>query len=387
MTTEPLRIALFSEVYWPMVSGVAVTLRRLTDSLTARGHQVRVYSATYPLPDGQSDRPEARRSPSLPLFLYPDVQWAFPRFGELLEDVEQFRPDVVHVATEFSMGLAGAKVARRLAVPLIASAHTNYEQYAGRYGMEWILKPGWRYLRWFYGQADMVLCPSHFYQEYLEARGIRRTALWTRGVDTEMFSPRHRDPSWRAALGVASDDLLVTYVGRIAREKNLDLLLAAWAALGARRGNAQLALVGRGPLAEAIRRRGIPGVHVTGLLEGALLSAAYASADMFAFPSTTETFGNVLVEAMASGLPAVAASAGGVLEFARQGDNAWLVAPGNTEAFTAGLERLLSDAPLRRRLTAGALRTALERRWDVIDDRLIADYRRVAGRKEMVRAA
>ena len=382
-----MRIALFSEVYWPMVSGVAVTLRRLTDSLTARGHDVRVYSATYALPPGVRDRPEARRSPSVPLFLYPDVQWAFPRFSELLEDVGDFRPDVVHVATEFSMGLAGAKIARRLGRPLIASAHTNYEQYAGRYGMDWMVRPGWRYLRWFYGQADMVLCPSHFYKDYLEARGIGRTELWTRGVDTETFSPRHRDEPWRAALGLTPDDLLVTYVGRIAREKNLDLLLAAWAALGPRRGNAQLALVGRGPLAEPIRRRGIPGVHVLGLLEGAALSAAYASADIFAFPSTTETFGNVLIEAMASGLPSVAASAGGVLEFARHGDNAWLVAPGSADALAAGLERLLVDEPLRHRLAAGALRTAAERRWDLIDDRLLEDYRRAAGRKEMVRAA
>ena len=382
-----MRIALFSEVYWPMVSGVAVTLRRLTDSLMARGHEVRVYSATYALPPGGRDRPEARRSPSVPLFLYPDVQWAFPRFGELLEDAGDFRPDVVHVATEFSMGLAGAKIARRLGRPLIASAHTNYEQYAGRYGMDWVVRPGWRYLRWFYGQADMVLCPSHFYKDYLEARGIGRTELWTRGVDTETFSPRHRDESWRAALGVAPDDLLVTYVGRIAREKNLDLLLAAWAALGPRRGNAQLALVGRGPLAEPIRRRRIPGVQVPGLLEGEALSAAYASADIFAFPSTTETFGNVLIEAMASGLPSVAAAAGGVLEFARHGENAWLVAPGSADALTAGLERLLADTALRRRLTAGALRTAGERRWDLIDDRLLEDYRRAAGRKEMVRAA
>jgi phosphatidylinositol alpha 1,6-mannosyltransferase len=387
VTTEPMRIALFSEVYWPMVSGVAVTLRRLTDSLTARGHEVRVYSATYPLPPGGRDRPEARRSASLPLFLYPDVQWAFPRFGGLLEDVGQFRPDVVHVATEFSMGLAGAKIARRLGRPLIASAHTNYEQYAGRYGMEWVLRPGWRYLRWFYGQADMVLCPSRFYQDYLEARGIGHTALWTRGVDTDTFSPRHRDESWRSTLGLAPHDLLVTYVGRIAREKNLDLLLAAWSALGPRRGNAQLALVGRGPLADPIRRRHIPGVHVMGLLEGSALSTAYASADIFAFPSTTETFGNVLLEAMASGLPSVAAGAGGVSEFARHGDNAWLVAPGSADALTAGLERLLGDAPLRRRLTAGALRTAAERRWDLIDDGLLEDYRRAAGRKEMVRAA
>ena len=170
-----MRIALFSEVYWPMISGVAVTLRRLADSLTARGHEVRVYSATYPLPAGQPDRPEAHRSSSVPLFLYPDVQWAFPRFGEVLEDATRFRPDVVHVATEFAMGVTGARVARRLGVPLVASAHTNYDQYAGRYGMDWVLRPGWRYLRWFYSQASLVLCPSRFYQDYLHVRGVPRT--------------------------------------------------------------------------------------------------------------------------------------------------------------------------------------------------------------------
>lgn len=370
-----------------MVSGVGVTLRRLADSLTARGHSVRVYTATYSLPRGQRDRAEVHRSPSMPLFLYPDVQWAFPRLNEIVDDVSRFRPDIVHVATEFALGLAGVKAARRIGVPIVASAHTNYDQYAGRYGMDWVLGQGWRYLRWFYGQATRVLCPSHFYEAHLHGRGVRHTGIWTRGVDSLAFNPRFRSADYRAALGVGCDDLLVTYVGRLAREKNLDLLLGAWAALGARRGTAQLALVGRGPLADVIRRRAIPGVHVRGLLEGTELSTAYASADLFAFPSTTETFGNVLLEAMASGLPSLAVDAGGVMEFAQQGTNAWLVAPGSISALGEGLERLLHDVSLRRRLATGALRTAAERRWDAIDDGLIEDYRAAAGRNVLVRAA
>ena len=144
VTTDPMRIALFSEVYWPMVSGVGVTLRRLADYLTARGHAVRVYSADYALPPGGRDRAEVHRSPSVPLFLYPDVHWAFPRFGAVLEDARRFQPDVVHVATEFALGLTGLRVARRLDVPVVASAHTNYDQYAGRYGMDWLRMPGWQ---------------------------------------------------------------------------------------------------------------------------------------------------------------------------------------------------------------------------------------------------
>ncbi|MGN6390901.1 MAG: glycosyltransferase family 4 protein [Gemmatimonadales bacterium] len=376
-----MRIALFSEVYWPMVSGVGVTLLRLTDALHARGHQVRVYSATYALPPGVTDRPEVHRSPSVPFFLYPDVQWAFPRLREVVDDLEAFRPDVVHVATEFSLGIAGVKAARQLGLPIIASAHTDYDQYAARYGVTWALRAGWHYLRWFYGQASRVLCPSRIYEEAVHRHGVTHTALWSRGVDPRVFSPSFRSESYRAALGIGPDDLVVTYIGRIAREKNLGLLLEAWESLARERGAAQLVLVGRGPLEDDIRRREIPGVHVTGLLLGEALSAAYASADVFAFPSRTETFGNSLLEAMGSGLPALAAAGGGVLEFAEHGRNAWLVEPDSATAIQEGLRRLLVDAALRRRLAEGALATARARGWEEVYDRLLEDYREAAGRR------
>jgi phosphatidylinositol alpha 1,6-mannosyltransferase len=381
----PLRIALFSEVYWPMVSGVGVTLLRLTEALQARGHQVRVYSATYPLPP-EGDRPEVHRSPSVPFFLYPDVQWAFPRLRDVVEDLSRFRPDVVHVATEFSLGIAGVKAARQLGVPIVASAHTDYDQYAVRYGVTWALRAGWHYLRWFYGQAHRVLCPSRIYEEHLHSRGVTHTGVWSRGVDPGEFHPRFRSEAYRARLGVGANDLLVTYIGRIAREKNLELLLRAWETLVASRGGARLVLVGRGPLEDEIRRRELPGVHVTGLMKGRELAEAYASADIFTFPSPTETFGNSLLEAMGSGLPSLVAAAGGVLEFAEHGRNAWLVAPNSTEAITDGLGRLLADAALRRRLAGGALQTAGERRWDVVYDRLVADYRASASSR-VIRAA
>jgi phosphatidylinositol alpha 1,6-mannosyltransferase len=375
----PLRIALFSEVYWPMVSGVGVTLLRLTEALQARGHQVRVYSATYALPP-EGDRPEVHRSPSVPLFLYPDVQWAFPRLRDVVDDLARFRPDVVHVATEFSLGIAGVKAARQLGIPIVASAHTDYDQYAVRYGVTWALRAGWHYLRWFYGQAHRVLCPSRIYEEHLHSRGVTHTGIWSRGVDPAEFHPRFRSEAYRARFGLGPNDLLVTYIGRIAREKNLELLLRAWEDLAGSRGGGQLVLVGRGPLEDEIRRREPPGVHVTGLLRGRELAEAYASADVFTFPSPTETFGNSLLEAMGSGLPSLVAAAGGVLEFAEHGRNAWLVAPNSTEAITEGLGRLLSDPPLRRRLGDGGLETAAGRPWDAVYDRLIADYRAAASR-------
>jgi len=370
-----------------MVSGVGVTLLRLTKALQQRGHEVRVYSATYALPKGQLDRPEVHRSPSVPLFLYPDVQWAFPRQRDIVEDLRRFRPDVVHVATEFALGLVGMKAARQLALPVVASAHTDYDKYAARYGVEWALRLGWHYLRWFYGQAYRVLCPSRLYQEHLHSRGVTHTGIWSRGVDPEEFHPRFRSAVYREALGVGPDDLLVTYIGRIAREKNLAQLLTAWKALGPEKGRAQLALVGRGPLEEPIRSRQIPGVHVLGLMHDRALAEAYSSADLFVFPSATETFGNSLLEAMGSGLPCLAANAAGVLEFARHGQNAWLVTPNSAPAIAQGLRRLIQDAELRRRLSEGGLATAAERRWDTVYEGLLQDYREAIESRRMIEAA
>lgn len=384
-----MRIALFSEVYWPMVSGVGVTLRNLTRALEARGHRVRVYTATYQSPDRSPIPAEVHQSPSVPLFLYPDVQWAFPRAKEVAADLAAFAPDVVHVATEFAMGLAGLKAAKTLGVPVVASAHTDYGKYVSRYGVEWAWAMGWMYLKWFYGKTERVLCPSRVYEQHLRSRGIERTGIWTRGIDEQVFNPRHRSAQYRELFGVGPDDLLVTYVGRLAAEKDLTRLLAAWDALGARRRNAQLVLVGQGPMAKEIVARKLPGVHLTGLLTGQDLSEAYASADIFAFPSTTETFGNVVLEGMASGLASVVAGAGGMLDFCEDGANSLLVRPGDTAHLTEQLARVIGDAGLRATLTAGGLATAHGRRWDAIWDGVAGVYDEVVARngRALVRAA
>jgi glycosyltransferase involved in cell wall biosynthesis len=382
-----MRIALFSEVYWPMVSGVGVTLDRLVGRLEARGHAVRVYSADYALPPGVEERAEVHRSTSVPFFLYPDVQWAFPRVSEIVQDVACFRPDVIHVATEFALGVAGLKTSRRLGIPLIASAHTDYQKYARKYGVEWAVRAGWHYLRWFYGQARRVLAPSRIYQDYLQSRGVPHTGLWTRGVDSEVFNAKHRSEEYRRAFGVGPNDLLVTYIGRIAKEKDLPQLMQAWQSIVGRNPDARLVLVGQGPLEAEIARSGLAGVHLAGLKRGRELSIAYGSADLFVFPSQTETFGNSLLEAMAAGLPSLAANAGGVLEFARHGVNALLTGSPEAPTLAAGLERLLADAALRGRLRAGGFQTARQRSWDTIDDALLEDYRGVITGRSTTRAA
>ncbi len=371
-----MRVALFSEVYWPMVSGVSLTMQRATDGLRERGHAVRVYSATYDLPPGERDRPDVYRSPSRPLFISPEVQWAFPRRHRLRADLARFAPDLVHLATEFPVGLAGLRAARDLGVPIIASSHTDYERYAALYGLTWAVRPGWRYLRWFYGHAARVLCPSLAYQAHLTARGVRHTAIWSRGVDAERFHPRHRSEAWRHRFGVGPDDLLVTYVGRIAPEKGVEVLLDAWQALADLHHRIRLVFVGSGLMEAEIARRGLKGVTVAGFRRDGELSAAYASADLFVLPSATETFGNVLLEAMASGLPCIGAAAGGPLDFVEHGWNGWLVRPYDRPGLAEAIRTLLEDGAQRRRLARAARATAEARSWDAVLDGLVAEYQR-----------
>ncbi len=382
-----MRIAIFSEVYWPMVSGVSLVLQRLVAALEARGHIVRVYTAAYELPAGVVDHPQVYRAPSRPLFLYPDVQWGFPDWTAIRDDFGAFRPDVVHLATEFAMGGMGLRLARVHEVPIIASAHTDYERYAGRYHLEWLMPAGWRYLRWFYGHAVRVLCPSPQYERHLQLRGVRHTGIWSRGVDHEAFSPAHRGQEARAALGIRPDHAMVLYVGRLAAEKNLHLLLEGWQQIAVRHPHARLVVVGTGPLEEGLRAEVPRGVVLAGVRTGAELSAIYASADCFAFPSSTETFGNVLLEAMASGLPALAVGAGGVLDFAVHGANSWVVTPDSAPALAEGLDALLGDPALRARLAAGALQTAGQRDWEAIFDGVVTEYQRAMQLSASDRAA
>ena len=369
-----MRIALFSEVYWPMVSGVSLTLRRLVDALQARGHEVRVYSATYDLPPGVADRPEVFRCPSKPLFIAPEVHVTNVRQEEITGDLAAFQPDLVHLLTEWTLGRRGLRAARDLDVPLVMSAHTDYERYARDYGLSFIVPAAWAYLRWFYRYAHKVLAPTAIYERHLNERGVWHTGIWTRGVDANAFNPRFRSEAFRARYGVGPDGVLVTNIGRLAPEKNIDLLLDAWARLGERKRGAQLLLVGQGLMEPMIRERNLPDVHLLGMQHGEDLATAYASADIFAFPSVTETFGNVLLEAMASGVASAVARKGGQMEFVQEGRTSLVAEPNDPQAFAEVLARLVADAPLRRALGAGARRMAEARGWDAIFDRLVVDY-------------
>jgi glycosyltransferase involved in cell wall biosynthesis len=304
-----------------------------------------VYSATYSLTPGQCDRPEAHRSPSVPFFLYPDVQWAFPRFREVVEDLQAFRADVVHVATEFSLGIAGVKAARQLELPLIASAHTDYDQYAARYGVTWALRAGWHYLRWFYGQAHRVLCPSRIYEQALHRHGVLHTGLWAAGW-TPGLRPRYRDEAYRAAVGAGPGDLVVTYIRTHRAGKNLGLLLEAGRTLAPEARRRALVLVGRGPLEGDIgagRSRGSTSPGCSRVTRSPQPTRRPTSS-RFRPPPRRSAIRSL--EAMGSGPRRIVAAGGGVLEFAEHGRNAWLVESDSAAAIAGALRRLFSDASL-----------------------------------------
>ena len=258
-------------------------------------------------------------------------------------------------------------------------SHTDFPAYSAHYGLGWMRSLAYRYLRWIHNACALTLCPSLATLADLRTHGFRRLRLWRRGVDTARFHPGYRSAAWRESIGVQPGETLLLYVGRLATEKRLDLLAGALDGLD----GVRLALVGDGPARLALERQlaGRP-VHFTGFLGGKALAAAYASADLFVFPSDTETFGQVIQEAMASGLPVIGARAGGALDLVRDGVNGVLFAPGSAADLRAQVRALVADAP-RRAALGQAGRAAAERcAWATVMDELLDQYRRVLRRRQ-----
>jgi glycosyltransferase involved in cell wall biosynthesis len=330
-------------------------------------------------------QPDERGSPErvlgLPLPFYREVRLGLTTPGRVRRLLGAFRPDLVHVATEGPLGLAALRAAACLGIPLVSSFHTHYDQFVGHYGMPWLGPAARAYLRWFHNCAALTLVPSEAARRCLVGRGHGNVAVWSRGVDGRCFHPRYRDAALRARLGLGPSDPLLLYVGRLAPEKNLFALLGAFARLreaAAPEAHARLrlALVGGGPLEERLRADRADGVVMPGYQRGEALARWYASANVFAFPSLTETFGNVILEAQASGLPVVGFACPALRERVTHGEDGLLV---DGDDMSAALAQLLADAGARRRLGAAARRKAEAQDWEPIFDRLEQRYCGVIG--------
>lgn len=367
-----LRLTLVTETFPPEVNGVARTLGRWAEAFRARGHSVRI---VRPRQAGEPRRPGLVRG--LPLPFYPKVRVGLAGPQRAARLLLRTAPDLVHVATEGPLGWSAVTAAGRLGLPAVTSFHTNYDHYVAHYGLGGLERGLFAYLRWFHNQGAVALAPGEATRRRLLDGGVRAVEVWSRGVDAEAFRPGRRDPGLRTGLGLGPDDVLFVYVGRLAAEKNLSTLLDAFSQLRRRPGAAgwRLALVGDGPLRPQLEARHAPGVTLAGERHGDDLGRWYASGDVFAFPSRSETFGNVVLEAQASGLPVVGFDVPSLRERVTPGVDGLLVSDG--EDFADALAALAADADRRSRYGAAARAKAERQGWDMVFDRLEALYRRV----------
>lgn len=376
-----MHLALVTETYAPEINGVAMTLGRLVDGLAARGHQVTIirprqrhesprFSVTHRLACRQI------RLPGIPVPGYPQIRIGLPARFRLLEIWRREPPDLVHVATEGPLGASAITAARQLGVPVTSSFHTNFDQYTRNYRLGWLAGLVAAWLRRVHNRTARTFVPTRELAGRLESAGYENVRLLSRGVDVELFSPARRDPGLRQAWGAGPADPVVIHVGRIAAEKNYQLLFRAFDRLRQRTPTARLVLVGDGPML-ARHQAQRPDAVFTGFYTGINLARHYASGDIYLHSSVTETFGNVITEAMASGLAVAAFDLAAAHEFIRHGENGLIAAPGNEEAFCSHASELGHEPALRARIGAAARSTAEGLGWTRVIDGFERDLQEV----------
>ena len=374
-----MRIALITDTYTPQVNGVTTVVRRIADTVRAADHAVAVVAPRYPGQsevDGGNDELRVR---SLPFPPYPSIRLSLPAHRRVARFLDGFAPDLIHVATEGPLGVVGRRYALRRGLPLVTSFHTDFPKYARHYGTPWLEPLVWRWLVRFHRPARLIHTPGEAVWKELRQRGLERAVLWGRGVDVDHFRPYRRDIGWRRWLAGGDDTVVVLHVGRLAPEKNLDVLVDAWttahAVLGQR---ATFVIAGDGPSARSLISR-LRFVRQLGFVDREALARLYASADLCVLPSSSETCGLVALEAMASGLPVIAADAGGLRESVRPNLNGLLVPPHDAPGFGDAIVALALDAPRRRAMGRAARLTAESRDVLAENQDLLQQYSALTG--------
>lgn len=344
-----MRIAVVTETYPPEINGVALTVAGFVEQLTRQGHEILL---VRPRQDGAADAGGAAHETLVPgagIPRYPGLRFGLPATRRLRADWTQQRPDAAYIATEGPLGWSALRAAELLGIPVATGFHTRFDDYFAHYGAAWLTPAVFAWQRRFHNRAHATLVPTRELEELLASRGFTRVRRLSRGVDAAQFSPTHRDPVLRAGWALGDDDLAVLFVGRIAPEKNLDLVVRAFDAIRAARAGARMIWVGDGPALPALRQAH-PHHVFCGVQRGEALARHFASGDVFVFPSETETFGNVTLEAMASGVPPIAYDYGAAHEYLHDGIDGRSVLLGDADAFVAAAVAVATDDVLRRRM-------------------------------------
>jgi glycosyltransferase involved in cell wall biosynthesis len=359
------RFALVTETYPPEINGVALTLARLAAGLRARGHDV---SLVRPRREGDAGDVRTTLTASLPVPGYRGLRFGLPAGGTLRALWARHRPDAVYVATEGPLGFSAVRTANALGVRVVSGFHTHFDRYVRHYGAGWLGRPVAAYLRRLHNRTAATLVAGEDLGERLRSAGFRNLEVLGRGVDCELFTPARRSSALRATWGAGADDVVVACVGRLAAEKNVALAIDAYRAMRAIQPAVRLVVVGDGPA-----RRGLeathPDVTFCGFRTGAELAGHYASADVLLFPSLTETFGSVTLEAMASGLGVVAYDYAAARQYISHGLDGLLAPYGDARAFVASAVRLAGSPPLLRLIRSAARLAVLPLDWTVVVSR------------------
>jgi glycosyltransferase involved in cell wall biosynthesis len=356
-----------SETYPPEVNGVARTIAIIVEGLRLRGHELKLVRPRQ----GPADRPHDGRDfaemlrPGIPIPRYSQLRLGLPSKGALLQAWQQDRPDIVHIATEGPLGWSALSAARTLGIPVASDFHTNFHAYSSHYGFGWLARAVTGYLRSFHNRVNCTMVPTEEMAQDLARLGFEKLRVVGRGVNSATFSPAKRDRALRKLWSAPDEVPVALCVSRFAPEKNFPLVLDAYRTMRAVNPATRLILVGDGPMAEDLKRAGL-GIVVAGRLVNGELSAHYASADIFLFPSTTETFGNVTMEAMASGLAVVAYDYAAARQHIVHGRSGLLAPVDDRIGFIEHAAALARDLPRARKLGQRAREVAEPLGWDKV---------------------
>lgn len=382
-----MRIAIFTDTYLPQVNGVTHTLSKLQAYLIEEGHDYKLFAPDYGKEKEHLTAPSVVRFKSILFPPYPECRISLPFYTAITKEVSDFQPDLIHIVTPLGIGLTGLKYGKKHKLPIVASFHTNFDAYLKYYKLDLFEDLLWKFFKKFHDQCLLNFCPSNDTMEALSSKGIKDLRLWTRGIDTSHFSPSNYSEDFLDTHSYsrrtpykknAKEPIRFLYTGRVSLEKDLDILLQASHRINRKyKTQIEFIIVGDGPYKKQMMALAPDNMTFTGYLKGQELYESYASCDVFAFPSATETLGNVVLEAMASGLPVIAVNSGGVKDNVHPNYNGILARPRDVESFTDAIEELILHPERRQAYKHNALEYVKSRTWDAIFDQLISDYETV----------